>query len=386
MRVLLVSQEYPPETGWGGIGTYLGLVAPALAAAGAEVHVLSVVDGQPSSTRSADGVTVHRRGLGRRVRGPGRVLPQSWKRIELAAAVARAVRALDGSFDVVESPEWMAESLLLRRRPLVVRLHSSAAQVFPFVGRSGLDARLAIAAEERGIARADLLVGTAVQLASHRHAVPDVAISYPVALREPRPAWDPAGGAPPRIVFAGRFEHRKGVDRLLEALPAVRRRVPTALLEIVGRDTTTPTGGSVLDELRARAAALGVADGLRVTEKWGREAVEEALDGAAVCAVPSRWESFGYVAAEALSGATPLVVSDWPSFRDVTGDEGLVPIVAGDDPEAWGAALAAAIEDPRAAREAAEAGRDRLRERAAPAVVAGQTLDAYARARAGRGR
>lgn len=385
MRVLLVSQEYPPETGWGGIGTYLGLVAPALAAAGAEVHVLSVVDGQADETRTADGVAVHRRGLGRRLRGPGRVLPQTWKRLEQAAAVARAARALGTGFDVVESPEWMAESLLLRRRPLVVRLHSSAAQVFPFVGRSGLDARLAIAAEERGIARADLLVGTGVQLASHRHAVPDVAISYPVALREPRSAWSPSE-APPRIVFAGRFEHRKGVDRLLEALPAIRRRVPEAILEIVGRDTTTADGGSVLAGLRERAAALGVADGLRVTERWGRDAVEEALEGAAACAVPSRWESFGYVAAEALSGATPLVVSDWPSFREVTGDDGLVPIVSGDDSEAWGDALARAIEDPGAARDAALAGRERLRERAAPAVVAGQTLEAYARAGAGSAR
>ena len=31
MRVLLVSQEFPPETGWGGIGTYLRILAPALA-------------------------------------------------------------------------------------------------------------------------------------------------------------------------------------------------------------------------------------------------------------------------------------------------------------------------------------------------------------------
>src|SRR5215210_2624545 len=93
MRVLLVSQEFPPETGWGGIGTYVKLIAPALVRAGAEVHVLSVVKGQARSRKVIDGVRVHRAPL-RRPPAIGRVLrlPLTWRRVSLAAAIARELR------------------------------------------------------------------------------------------------------------------------------------------------------------------------------------------------------------------------------------------------------------------------------------------------------
>ena len=379
MRILLVSQEYPPETGWGGIGTYLGLHAPALGAAGHEVHVLSVVRGQESRDCERDGVVVHRRPLTGHVRGPGRIAQQTWGRLELAWAVRRQLRSMP-QVDVIESPEWMAESLMIRRRPLVVRLHSSAAQIFPHVGRTGPDATLAIALERRGMRRADLLIGSAVQIeaiATERGLPPTVQIPYPIATRPPRAAWN---GGPPRIVFAGRFEARKGPDVLVEALPHVVERFADARLVLVGRDTTTAGGRSVLESLRGRARELGVEDSIEVEESWGREAVEAALEGAAVCAVPSRWESFGYVAAEALSGATPTIVSSWPSLAEIAGGDAVVPEETG---EGWGRALAGAIADPGSARAAAEERRRRLAELAGPEVVAARSAEAYERARRG---
>src|ERR1700761_1205001 len=111
MRVLLASQEMPPETAWGGIGTYVANLAPALAALGADVHVLSVVRGQGRSDRVlAPGLTVHRRPL-HRPAGPGRVtgLHQTWERLTLPAGVDRQIRALGIEPDVVEAPEWRAE-------------------------------------------------------------------------------------------------------------------------------------------------------------------------------------------------------------------------------------------------------------------------------------
>src|SRR5207302_4227610 len=41
LRILFVSMEYPPETGGGGIGSYVAIIAPALVARGHEFHVLS---------------------------------------------------------------------------------------------------------------------------------------------------------------------------------------------------------------------------------------------------------------------------------------------------------------------------------------------------------
>src|SRR4051794_7558367 len=254
MRVLLVSQEFPPETGWGGIGTYLGVLAPALVRAGAEVHVLSVVEGQPRSDRELEGVHVHRVPL-RRPRGVGRAthLPLTWRRMSLAAAVSRQMRRLGHRFDVCESPDWGAEGLALALRralPLVVRLHSGASQVFPYVGPVGRDRRWAIRCEEALLRRANVVTGTRAQTSTvARELDLDPAgvrtITCPIARVERLP---PANGSP-LVLFAGRFEARKGPDVLLRAVPRLRERVPDLRIVLRGTDTGAADGGSYSEEL-----------------------------------------------------------------------------------------------------------------------------------------
>ena len=59
MRICLISREYPPDTGWGGIGTYTFHLAHGLAERGHVVHVLA--QGFGTDRQDADGpVTVHR--------------------------------------------------------------------------------------------------------------------------------------------------------------------------------------------------------------------------------------------------------------------------------------------------------------------------------------
>ena len=60
MRIALVSQEYPPETAKGGIGTQSYLKAHGLAAAGHLVHVLSRTTDTIGSMRKEGNLTVQR--------------------------------------------------------------------------------------------------------------------------------------------------------------------------------------------------------------------------------------------------------------------------------------------------------------------------------------
>src|SRR5262245_59266292 len=62
MRICLLSREFPPDTGWGGIGTYTYQIARALAQLKHEVHVISLAaESQPDSVKHVDeGYTVHR--------------------------------------------------------------------------------------------------------------------------------------------------------------------------------------------------------------------------------------------------------------------------------------------------------------------------------------
>jgi glycosyltransferase involved in cell wall biosynthesis len=383
-----VSQEFPPETDWGGIGTYAGILAPALAAAGAQVTVLSAVAGQARSRHvREDGVTVLRAPL-RALRGAGRLtrMPQAARRLALARAVRREVLALDVAPDVVECPEWGAEGLLLAATglPVVVRLHSSAAQVFPYTlqgaGCFGLDRRAAVALEARAARRAALVTSTEANAEGGARALGlDPAtvrrIAHPVIARAPAP-W-PAG-APPRVLFAGRLEPRKGPETLVRALPAVLAAVPGARLAFAGRDAGSAPA------LRRLAAELGVAHAVELLGHCDRAALDAHIAAATVCAVPSRWESFGNVVAEAALLGRPVVASDIAPFRELVGEGRTGRLVPATDAAAWATAIVGLLADPARAAAMGRAGAAHVRALGDPARIAEQTLAAYRDAIAGR--
>lgn len=390
MRVLFVSQEVPPQTGWGGIGTYVDVLGEALAAKGVDVHVLSVVDGQAASRRQRGGVTVHR-AAPPLVRRPALHLPETWPRLLLAVSVARLIPRLGVVPDVVECPEWMAEGLALglrNRLPLVVRLHSSARQLFPYTGQGGhwrgLDGRMAAALEDASARRAHVVVSTRSNLDEvgrwmrldprALHAIP-----YPVRL----PALSPLDeSAPPRVVFVGRLEPRKGPEIVLRAAPRVLAAVPQARFVFVGRDVVVPGEMPSSTWLRAEAQRLGVAHAVQLTGQLDRAGVQRELQGATVCAFPSRWESFGNVVAEASAVGRPVVVSPIAPFRELVreGKTGLFAPL--DDSDAWSDALVGLLTDRSRARAMGEAGAAHVAGISAPERVAELALAAHEHARA----
>ena len=100
------------------------------------------------------------------------------------------------------------------------------------------------------------------------------------------------------VAGLGRFVRVKGFDLLVEALPRLRAGVPSARLLLVG-------DGPERAPLERRAAALGVADRLRVTGVVGD--VLAYLAAADVVAVPSRNEGMGRALVEAMALGIPAV-------------------------------------------------------------------------------
>lgn len=384
MRVLLVSQEFPPETHWGGIATYLGILAPALVRIGAEVHVLSVVPGQArSSVTRPDGVTVHRTPL-HRPRGVGRAtgLVETWGRLSLAWNVAREVRRLGLAFDVIEGTAWNAETYFLARRqvaPLVLRIFSSAFEILPLIGPLDRDRRWAIKLETDLIARADLVTGTFGQLSKARPRLGLAEertreITCPVALGPETPEFE----GPPTICFIGRFESRKGPDTLVRALPKIKAEIPDVMLRLNGHDTSDSRRPSFAAHLRGLAADLEVSANVDVNERWGsHQTVLDEMAASSVCVMPSRWESFGYVAAEASALGRPVVASDIPALAEVV-DAGRTGLLVGpEDVDGWAAALVELLTDPARARAMGRAGRQLMSSERDPDKVAAETMAVY---------
>src|SRR6185295_15603460 len=111
MRLGLVSQEYPPETAHGGIGSQTYLKAHTLAALGHQVHVVSrSTDEKKHEYRDqAVGVT---RIPGLEARLPLHTEIADW--LTYSAEVAAAVAALHAGepFDVLDFPEWGGEAYI----------------------------------------------------------------------------------------------------------------------------------------------------------------------------------------------------------------------------------------------------------------------------------
>ena len=143
LKIALLSFEYPPETGFGGIGTYTWYQARALVKLGHNVHVLAGAT-EPTQLRTEehDGVRVYRfRSNGLLMRNlyelEKRQLYWTKNRIENALSMYHSFKTLnrENRYDLIEMPECGAEGFLINnliRTKTLIKLHSPARLIMPF--------------------------------------------------------------------------------------------------------------------------------------------------------------------------------------------------------------------------------------------------------------
>ncbi|MDF1553961.1 MAG: glycosyltransferase [Deferrisomatales bacterium] len=148
------------------------------------------------------------------------------------------------------------------------------------------------------------------------------------------------------LLFVGRFSPVKGLDLLLRALAVVVSLRPGVRLLVAGGDG--PQGADTRAGV-VLAAELGVASRVAWLGSVPRRGMPRLYRAADLLAVPSRYESFGLAALEALACGTPVVATRVGALDEV--------VVPGENgglvDEAAPAPLAAAIAAQLAARRAA---------------------------------
>jgi glycosyltransferase involved in cell wall biosynthesis len=152
-------------------------------------------------------------------------------------------------------------------------------------------------------------------------------------------------------LYLGRLElAQKGLDLLIDAFAAVAADTDTDLL----------VGGDGPDEaaLRALVEERGLSSRVKFIGRVASEDRFDVLASADVVVMPSRYETYGLVAAEALAVATPVVAFTIPCLRNVVDDGRTGVLVDAFDVAAFAEGWRGLLHDPSRRRSLGEAGPD----------------------------
>ncbi|MBI1885027.1 MAG: glycosyltransferase [Chloroflexi bacterium] len=118
----------------------------------------------------------------------------------------------------------------------------------------------------------------------------------------------------PIVLFVGRIEPLKGIDMLLQAVARLETRFRLMIVGGDEKDSGRRAG------LAALARELEIGERVEFVDAVPHDQLPLYYNAAAVCVIPSHYESFGLVALEAMACGVPVVASDVGGLRDTVRD------------------------------------------------------------------
>lgn len=351
----------------GGGQKLVALVAGALDPVRFEVAVLSFESGGPYAERlRSRGIPVHELGLRRPLR---RNRPRT---------IARAIRVLVGTvvrgrWDVVHT-HMFTSALVVTPLARLGRARAMGTTHRVYYGRLQTIAERALSVLQERIVVDSAAVGEILRAETHIRADKYVVIHNGIdpAELDAAPARAEARrglGLPADALVVGEVAHlalHKGQRHLIGAVGRLVADHPDLHLVLVG-------AGPDRAALEAQVAALGLS--MRVHLLGARGDLPTVLAALDVLALPSTFEGFGIVQAEAMYLGLPVVATDHGGSTEVV-DEGITGyLVPFGDEAALTDRLGRLVEDAGLRARMGEAGRDRVLAR----FTSERMGDAYAR-------
>jgi glycosyltransferase involved in cell wall biosynthesis len=401
LSIGLVSPAWPPEAFANGIVTHVAGLRDGLSALGHRVTILAarVAPGDWGEHVYDLSRVGSNPGLLRRLadwllyRAAPKLLIDRVVQRGLVAAIDRAVA--ERRIQVLEMEESFGLAGQVQqgiRIPVSIRLHGPWFLNGSVLGLAE-DARFRrrVAAEEWAIRRAEAVTAPTANVLTrtrkyyrltleHAEAIPNPIRPVPLAKR-----WRPEECEPRTVLFIGRFDYHKGGDLIVEAFWRVLRVVPDARLCFVG-----PDQGLVDDGGRRWDLESFVDDRLPGARASGRvrllgQQPGPVLDGlrrrAALTVVCSRYEVFGYTAAEAMALGSPIVAARVGGLSELLRDgvDSLLHRVG--DPDDLAAKIVTLLTDPARAAELGRQAAVRCEQDLRPEMIASRMAAHYRRLR-----
>lgn len=393
----MLSWEYPPYI-VGGLGAHVAALAPALARAGVEVHVVTprwkggepqeIIGSKKSRGRSHASTVC-------RVDPPVAGLTNFFADVQQTnlnlEEQGQALCDQFGGFDIIHAHDWLvawaAASLKrLHKTPLLATIH--ATERGRGRGYLGGETSHSINGTEwwltyeawRVIATSRFM---AEEVKAYFNVPPDKIDIVPngvdatpfdvlegVNLSAFRERWARANE---RIVFyVGRMVQEKGAHLIVEAAPRVLAEIPRTKFILAGT-------GSMSDHIKRRALELGTGDRVVVAGFISDPERDRLLKVADAAVFPSLYEPFGIVALEAMAAKCPVIVSDVGGLSEVVRHDVTGVTVYPDNAEslAWG--ILHTLHDPAAAKARAKRAYRVAKEEYSWDRIAARTIEVYRR-------
>jgi D-inositol-3-phosphate glycosyltransferase len=175
------------------------------------------------------------------------------------------------------------------------------------------------------------------------------------------------------VLFVGRIDPVKGIDTWFRAMalvvqenPALRNKVCVCL---IGGDLDEDEPDEEMTRLQSLKDELGISDIVTFLGKHAQEALPYYYTSADVVVMPSRYESFGMVALEAMACGTPVVASDVGGLSYLVRDGETGFLVPEGDARAMANCLGKLLRDPELRSRLGKRGIQVAREYAWPRIA-----------------
>lgn len=336
MKIALVSYEYPPDTAFGGISTYVNQISRVLQTRGHHVEVFSASISR-EVTEIDEGIVIHR------------ILETDRTKFRESVVKIFLERHHLINFDVIEGPEFNADAReivqVVPDIPLVLKFHTP---LFLIKKLNLLNPEPSLLMKIRwyfGQMR------RGIELKAYWKYIPEEDIEYlhssdadecvfptTTLAKLVFPKWKidssvssvvPYPYIPTyqllnistktstnTITYIGRLETRKGVLDLAEAIPLILDSCPDVKFRFVGRSNKSPQPGlnmqQYLSKILDKYSHL-----IEFTGGVSSDKIPYYLANTDICVFPSIWENFPNVCLEAMSAARGIVGSSAGGMIDM---------------------------------------------------------------------
>lgn len=369
MRICIVSQEYPPETGGGGIGTQSWLKAQGLTARGHEVHVVSASWDKQARTYN-DGKAVIHRIPEPYLPVPGFEQSSYWLGYSVAVAAKLLELTRQIKFEIFQFPEycgegffWQSDTFAWRAGKYVVQLHGPLAMFAKHMGWPDTGStmhRVGCFMERTVIHNSDLVMASSHNTArfcaeEYEYPLDQICVIHSgIETVRFSPMPQPPDEHFPRVLFVGTHAGNKGFDLLISAAIKLRSRYPKLLLRTIGKGDAEH-----VREQRNRAQAAGASDNIDFAGYVPHKQLPEQFAWCDMFAGPSTYEPGpGNVYLEAMACGRPVIACNTAGAPEVVLDGRTGLLIPPRDLDALVEAIAKLAEDVKLRRDMGAAGRE----------------------------